>query len=62
MIEWKKGVPTGAIIVAKLTDRFCGSDKYYTVLTVNPLPYRHYVDEDGEEVPLEAIEEWEIIA
>ena len=48
--------------MAKLTDRFCNSDNYYTVLYVEPLPYRHYVDEAGEEVPLDAIEEWEVIA
>lgn len=60
MIDWKTEEPQGRIILAKLTEDFCGVSNAYAVLYYIPLPYPHYA-EDGEEVPDSAIERWATI-
>lgn len=43
MIQWRTGKPSGAIIVAKQTENFCGDKTYYEVLFWNERGYYYDV-------------------
>lgn len=61
MIEWRTDKPQGDVIVAKIAESFCGKKNCYEVLYYTPMPYQHYYDAWGEEVPYSAIEKWDLI-
>jgi len=56
MIQWNIDKPQGDIIVAKIAESFCHKKECYEVLHYTPMPYPHYSDACGEEVPYSAIE------
>ena len=60
MIEWRTDKPVGAIIVAKISEGFCGSNHHYEVLFYNEIGH-YYYGYDGEEIPYSAIEKWALI-
>ena len=61
MIQWNIDKPQGDIIVAKIAESFCYKKECYEVLHYTPMPYPHYSDACGEEVPYSAIEKWFLI-
>lgn len=59
---WKTDTPTEDVIVAKLTDEFCGGKGRYAILSLGTeehfgVSMKCYM-EDFEEVPYAAIEKW----
>ncbi len=59
-LYWDKGEPKGRFILAKLKDDFCHSCSGYEVLYLN-LQTETYYDENGDEIPINAIEKFVII-
>lgn len=61
MIDWKRTKPEGSVIIAKLTKEFTlGNDKAYEVLYYQPA-LKYYYDAGGEEIPINAIECWDLL-
>lgn len=59
-LYWDKGEPNGRFVLAKLKEDFCHSCSGYEVLYLD-LQAETFYDENGDEIPINAIEKFIII-